>query len=159
MESARDTLVKRLEELKARRYEVMRKAGEPLAYEMKLIEKMIQVYDDAKGEVSSRTSFTGDLFSGQGLGKSPREITKSLGKTTQEMVLEILKEVPDGMSALELLSEVNRRWELGLIRTSLSPQISRLRAKGLLQYDSGKWKLSAPSLTGKQFKRQRRAIS
>lgn len=45
-----------------------------------------------------------------------------------EAVLEVLKLNPEGMTALEILAEINRRYFDGkIVRTSLSPQLSRLK--------------------------------
>jgi seryl-tRNA synthetase len=48
--------------------------------------------------------------------------------TIKEAVLEVLKDHADGMTALEILDEINARFFAGRItRTSLSPQLSRLK--------------------------------
>jgi hypothetical protein len=48
--------------------------------------------------------------------------------TIKEAVMEVLKRKPEGMTALEILAEINRRhFEGKIVRTSLSPQLSRLK--------------------------------
>jgi hypothetical protein len=48
--------------------------------------------------------------------------------TIMEAVLNVLNENPQGMTALEILAEINTRYFGGsLRRTSLSPQLSRLK--------------------------------
>jgi hypothetical protein len=147
MESTRDTLLKRLDELKAQKYEAMRRASEAYEIEIKLIEKMLEVYDEAKGSESLSPNersnvHTGDLFADPQFGLSSKEITKKLGKTSQDMILEVLENQPAGLSALDILAEINRRWLPDLPRTSLSPQISRLGQKGKVKQVNGLWRLS-----------------
>lgn len=48
--------------------------------------------------------------------------------TIMDAVLEVLKDQPNGMTALEILAEINMRYFNGaILRTSLSPQLSRLK--------------------------------
>lgn len=68
-------------------------------------------------------------------------------KTIQEMVLQLLDEAhPKGLSALEILDEIQRRWRPDLVRTSLSPQLSRLQPK--ITHTNGKWSLALKTKTG-----------
>jgi len=53
---------------------------------------------------------------------------RSAKPTIMQAVLEVLKHKPEGMTALEILDEINSRYFHGtIIRTSLSPQLSRLK--------------------------------
>ena len=46
----------------------------------------------------------------------------------KQAVLEVMKHRPNGMTALEILAAINERYFEGrLVRTSLSPQLSRLK--------------------------------
>jgi hypothetical protein len=55
-------------------------------------------------------------------------IAKSAQPTIMQAVLEVLKHRPEGMTALEILAEINDRYFDGsIVRTSLSPQLSRLK--------------------------------
>lgn len=48
--------------------------------------------------------------------------------TIMDAVMEVLADRPDGMTALEILAEINTRYFGGrIIRSSLSPQLSRLK--------------------------------
>jgi chromosome segregation ATPase len=48
--------------------------------------------------------------------------------TIKQAVIEALKDHPEGMTALEILAEINTRYFGGrIIRSSLSPQLSRLK--------------------------------
>ena len=63
--------------------------------------------------------------------------------TIKEGILQLLGEVyPMGLTALEILDRLNRRWWQGdLQRTSLSPQISRLSQEKKVVSERGTWKL------------------
>lgn len=58
-----------------------------------------------------------------------------------EAVLEVLRDREDGMTALEILAEINTRYFGGRIaRSSLSPQLSRLKDKhGKIDLRGNKW--------------------
>jgi hypothetical protein len=61
-------------------------------------------------------------------------------KTIKEMVLRLLTEAyPSGLTALEILEGVQKRWMPGLERTSLSPQLTRLKNDALVINRVGKW--------------------
>lgn len=47
--------------------------------------------------------------------------------TIKQAVLQVLKEHPEGLIALDILKKINERHALGIVRTSLSPQLSRLK--------------------------------
>jgi hypothetical protein len=56
------------------------------------------------------------------------EAAKSAQPTIMQAVLEVLRHKPNGMTALEILDEINARYfGGGIARTSLSPQLSRLK--------------------------------
>lgn len=63
--------------------------------------------------------------------------------TIKESVIQLLEEAhPMGLTTLELLGRLNRRWWRGeLRRTSLSPQISRLKKDGMVVSEQGTWRL------------------
>ena len=63
----------------------------------------------------------------------------------KEAVLQLLREVyPNSLTALEILDRLNRRWWNGsLKRTSLSPQLSRLKEDQEVESRSGKWILNS----------------
>ncbi|MEO1304171.1 MAG: hypothetical protein AAFV37_04285 [Pseudomonadota bacterium] len=62
--------------------------------------------------------------------------------TIKEMVLEILGVMPDGAEATELLTYIKDRFGANLVRTSLSPQLSRLKKEGLISLSGKVWKLN-----------------
>lgn len=69
---------------------------------------------------------------------------KAKKPTIKEGVVQLLREVsPGGLTALEILDRLNRRWWRGeLKRTSLSPQITRLKNDKKVVSERGVWKLA-----------------
>jgi len=61
--------------------------------------------------------------------------------TIKEMVLVILKDHPNGLIALDILSEINTHFNQTFVRTSLSPQLSRLKRSGDLDKIGKYWLL------------------
>lgn len=62
--------------------------------------------------------------------------------TLKEMILTVLRTRHRGADALSILDEINARWDVGLERTSLSPQLSRLKAEGKLHLIGKVWSLA-----------------
>lgn len=62
--------------------------------------------------------------------------------TIKKAIVQVLEEVyPMGLTALEILDRLNRRWWRGdLKRTSLSPQITRLKNDEKVVNERGSWK-------------------
>lgn len=58
-------------------------------------------------------------------------------------VLELLEQNPDGMDALTILVTINYRLGSNFERTSLSPQLSRLKEDGFVSLNRKIWKLAA----------------
>ncbi len=65
--------------------------------------------------------------------------------TIGDMALEILKEVPEGLTASEILIEIQAKWKPDLLRTSLSPPLSRLKDRKEIEYieDNAHWRIPA----------------
>lgn len=63
-------------------------------------------------------------------------------KTIKEYVLSILHVEGRGMTALEILAGIKNRYGLDYPRTSLSPQLSRLKADGKITRDGVVWSLT-----------------
>lgn len=63
--------------------------------------------------------------------------------TIKEQVIQILTENDlEGLTAQEILGIIRTRWTPSLERTSLSPQLSRLRKARRIYNRAGKWYLS-----------------
>lgn len=54
-------------------------------------------------------------------------------------VIDILAQRPDGMIALDILRELNNQRDQPIDRTSLSPQLSRLKKAGIVGLDGSRW--------------------
>ncbi|HEX8532884.1 MAG TPA: hypothetical protein VF662_01835 [Allosphingosinicella sp.] len=59
--------------------------------------------------------------------------------TIKDMVRGILRSRPDGLSAGEILAEIKERFAVHVERTSLSPQLSRLRSSEEVTLQGGRW--------------------
>src|ERR1700674_4708099 len=57
----------------------------------------------------------------------------------KEAVLSVLQDYPNGLTALDILANVNQRFDLGIIRPSLSPQLSRLKQEGKITNSEMIW--------------------
>lgn len=88
------------------------------------------------------------------LPDGPAEIAKALQilakptrrtipeKTIKEAVIEVLKAKGGSMTALEILSAINLKFSMDYPRTSLSPQLSRLKAEGQIERNGIAWQLA-----------------
>jgi hypothetical protein len=63
---------------------------------------------------------------GRGPDTRERGSENSGKKTLKEMALEVLREHPTGLDANAIRDAINARFDVGLTRESLSPQLSRL---------------------------------
>lgn len=61
--------------------------------------------------------------------------------TIMDSVIKVLEKHRDGLIALDILRALNEVRESPLLRTSLSPQLSRLRQAGYLELDGSTWRL------------------
>ena len=63
--------------------------------------------------------------------------------TIKDMVVMVLAEAgPSGLSALSILDRIRERWQPDLERTTLSPQLSRLKGDGQIMNVARAWKLA-----------------
>jgi len=60
----------------------------------------------------------------------------------KEDALRALSENPNGLLALDVLAHINGRREKPIERTSLSPQLSRLRQAGLVYEENSVWQIA-----------------
>lgn len=70
--------------------------------------------------------------------------------TIKDMVKAILADRPHGLLAAEILAKIHRKFGVQIERTSLSPQLSRLRQEGHLHLEGGKWFPTQSFLAGWQ---------
>ena len=64
--------------------------------------------------------------------------------TIKGMILKVLEQENSPLTAIEILNLINTRFNKDLERTSLSPQLSRLKEEGSVSYDSKYWTLAEP---------------
>ena len=83
--------------------------------------------------------------------KVKRETPTKSNLTIKEMVLIILKDYPDGLIALDILSKINSHFDKTFIRTSLSPQLSRLKQSGDINKFGKHWLLTNKKLMEAQM--------
>lgn len=70
--------------------------------------------------------------------------TDSSGRPTiQGMIAQILVEFPNGLDASQIGDEIKRRFGKELARSSISPQLSRLKTDGKIRLDGKIWTHSA----------------
>lgn len=75
------------------------------------------------------------------------ELTHNGRLTIQEMVLQILSMVPDGATANQIIEHIKARFNITVERTSLSPQLSRLKAEAKIALLGKTWVLADPDDT------------
>ncbi|MBN9346283.1 MAG: hypothetical protein J0I48_08785 [Devosia sp.] len=62
--------------------------------------------------------------------------------TIKDFVVRVLSEKPDGLVAVDILARINKRFGTKYPRTSLSPQLSRLKNEGVLERHGVVWRLA-----------------
>ncbi len=83
-----------------------------------------------------------EMFIDQNSLFEKRTPKKLKGKTIKEAVMEILKEFPQGLSALNILQHLNSKSGVVFSRASLSPQLSRLKHEKRITAVDGIWILN-----------------
>lgn len=63
-------------------------------------------------------------------------------KTVGDMATELLKEYPEGLTSMEILHLIRERWMPELMRSSISPPLSRLKHMGIVELDGSIWRLA-----------------
>jgi hypothetical protein len=79
--------------------------------------------------------------------RSQRRPNRVSTKTMKAAIETILRDFPNGLTALEILPKLNEMLGTDYPRTSLSPQLSRLKTDKLVTLDGSIWK-SGPPVTG-----------
>lgn len=118
----------------------LRKRQAKLRRELSELEITERIYRDSGVQMLS----LGELFD-----TSPPMPRKSI----KQMVKDLLDDVaPHGLTALEILDQIAARWNIKVKRTSLSPQLTRLKNDSEIYNEKGAWKrlkrTEAPANTG-----------
>ena len=79
-----------------------------------------------------------DAGSSRTISRSPRRLPE---KTIKDAVIEALDETGRGMTALGLLARINNKYGVDYPRTSLSPQLTRLKNDGKIERRGNVWYL------------------
>ncbi|GLQ22754.1 hypothetical protein GCM10007853_06280 [Algimonas ampicilliniresistens] len=74
--------------------------------------------------------------------RAKREAAPEPYRSIKQMVRLVLTDFPDGLIALDILSKINERFGKSFPRTSLSPQLSRLKQSGDIYKDGKRWVLA-----------------
>src|SRR5262245_42961295 len=64
--------------------------------------------------------------------------------TIKDYAVRVLADHPNGLAALDILADINRRFGTSYPRTSLSPQLSRLGQAGIIEREGVVWRLRRP---------------
>lgn len=68
--------------------------------------------------------------------------TENKPLTIKGMILKVLEQENAPLTAIEILNLINARFDKDIERTSLSPQLSRLKEEGSVLYDNKYWTLA-----------------
>lgn len=105
----------------------MRERERELEAELRRLRKAREIYE---------RGVQGELF------PSPPMPQRLRSKSTIKLeVLSVLRRYRDGLTALDILSELNKTTRPGMPREVLSPQLSRLKQAGRLVAERGFWRL------------------
>ena len=72
---------------------------------------------------------------------APRKLKPEGTMRIKPMILEILERNPEGLKALDILSSIKNEYLIDIMRTSLSPQLSRLKRDGEIDKNGKIWLL------------------
>lgn len=83
----------------------------------------------------------------KGLPEVSREVSGAPALTIKDMIRTTLSGKSEGMAAIEILQEIESRFGVWIERTSLSPQLSRLRNSNEVTLENGRWYASQIDLS------------
>lgn len=147
MGTLRQLLLLRRSELDKAMQQAMSAAAAPFLADMREIDAALAAINTVRAEPPTEEEFQQALIREEARAErpapsTPREATRAIGMTLKEMILLVLRTRHRGADALTILDEINARWNVGLERTSLSPQLSRLKAEGKLHLIGKVWSLA-----------------
>jgi hypothetical protein len=121
-ETLRQFIERRLEELQEQERPLREKLDE-IVMERRELEKTIK------------------LIGADGIVTFATERGENQVKTIKEAIIEVLTAKPNGLAALDILKELNLKMDRRYSRTSLSPQLSRLKRDGKVRQSGIVWSL------------------
>lgn len=125
-----------LSDFLARRRLVLKAELEATNRRLAEIEKEIIALDAAENAAKSVLESIDDLSESSSLSRGSKE------RTIIDGVLDILKRHKNGLIALDILRELNMERAHPLERSSLSPQLSRMKARGMVNLVGANWVLT-----------------
>lgn len=125
-----------LSDFLARRRSALRAERDLIRRRLFEIEKELTALDAAEDAAKNilESSNKSDVYIGS------TQINKE--KTIIESVLDILKKHENGLIAIDILRELNMGRSHPLERSSLSPQLSRMKARGMVNLVGSNWVLA-----------------
>jgi hypothetical protein len=145
MSTLRQLLLHRRSEVDRDMQKAMNAAAAPFLEEMREIDAALSAINTARSQVpplEDQAALIEAEAPAEQQPSTPREKTRAIGLTLKEMILLTLRTRHRGADALTILDEINARWNIGLERTSLSPQLSRLKSEGKLHLIGKVWSLA-----------------
>jgi len=114
--------------------------------ETTLTERLKEIEDKMKflQDEKAKTIQALNLF----IGYSCENITQTRKASGGEPIFKekvktaLQEKFPNGASANDILKYLNDRWERQIVRSSLSPQLSRLKKEGVITLDNDIWRLA-----------------
>ncbi len=134
-----------------RRTRVLTSEARRLRFEIKKIYEEIQSLEKAANASGVHFSYESDVFEGlftsfkqqESQKDRPRASPVASQMTIQTAALNVLSEVGRALTATELLPLINEKLGIEYPRSSLSPQLSRLKQRQLVRLIGNTWALTA----------------
>lgn len=126
--SLKEFVTQRLEMLLAEQRQLEARLRE-IAEEKEQLRKAVEVLGEDYGALSSAASLR---------TTSPKRIP---GMTLKDAAIEALSKEADGLAATDILLAINEKYDVAIERSSLSPQLSRLKQEGRIERKNGKWRI------------------
>ncbi|QNQ63568.1 hypothetical protein IB024_15070 [Brucella sp. 6810] len=115
----------------------LKKIGEELSTVNKALQELQAAPKHADSKMVNRVQIPP-----QSTGSYTRNGVKIRRGSIKDYVVQVLSDSQKGMVALDILAAINERFEKNYDRTSLSPQLSRLRQDGVLGLRGPVWYLA-----------------
>lgn len=122
------------EEFTKTRYASLQKARAELYAQLRIIQQEIESIEKASRASGLRLHETEAKAASTALDVKPAR-----SMTMKEAAVEILRRHPNGLMATEILLEMNKMLNAEYERSSLSPQLSRLKHDGIVFDVKGRW--------------------
>lgn len=110
-----------------------------IAARSKMILKQI---NDLRQELAALRNLKSTL-SGKSVDSSPKSPQNRLNMTFQDMIVDVLNDQPShSAEALQIIDLIKEKHGKTILRSSISPQLSRLKAKSVLELNNNVWSLT-----------------